>query len=266
MSFENKKVLAVGAHPDDVEIMCAGTLFLLRDAGYQMHIGTMSLGDCGSMEKPAQEIRRTRRKEAENACQKLGATYSYLGMYDFAIFNNDLANRRTVALVRDVDPLVVFTHPQHDYLSDHETTSLLVRNACFYAPAPNYDTLNLTASVRSAAIPWLYYCHPLEGIDIYGKNVTPEFYVDVTASFDRKLEMLSSHESQRSWLRAHHGIDEYLESVRRWCGELGKRATAICRREVKFAEAFRQHRGHSYPEDNLILRILNDKVVVEPDY
>ena len=74
MKPENKRVLAVGAHPDDVESFCAGTLFLLRELGYQIHIATMTLGDCGSAQHSAQEIRRIRRKEAEAACELLSAS------------------------------------------------------------------------------------------------------------------------------------------------------------------------------------------------
>src|SRR5215467_7363760 len=104
MSSDHKKILAVGAHPDDVEIMCAGTLFLLTGLGYEIHVATMSLGDCGSKEHTAQQIRRIRRAEAEQACRVLNATYHYVGFDDFSIFNNDDANRRTTALLRDIDP------------------------------------------------------------------------------------------------------------------------------------------------------------------
>jgi LmbE family N-acetylglucosaminyl deacetylase len=266
MSSDKKKMLAVGAHPDDVEIMCAGTLFLLRDLGYEIHVATMSLGDCGSMKHAAQEIRRIRRAEAEDACLVLGATYHYVGFNDFSIFNNDEANRRTTALLRDTDPVMVFTHPPQDYMTDHETTSLLVRNACFYAPAPNYDTLSYTPTIRSSAIPCLFHTHPMEGIDHFGKPVVPQFYVDISSSMEKKLEMLARHRSQRAWLRAHHGIDEYLESVRRWNAELAQKATAISGRPVQYAECFRQHRGHSFPGRSILPELLGRKVMPDPSY
>lgn len=266
MSSHNKRILAVGAHPDDVEIMCAGTLFLLRDLGYEIHMATMSLGDCGSMVHSAQEIRRIRRAEAEDACRVLGATYHYVGFNDFSIFNNDGTKRRTTALLRDIDPGIVFTHPPLDYMTDHETTSLLVRNACFYAPAPNYDTLNYTPTIRSSAIPCLFYADPLEGIDHFGKSVVPQLYVDISSSMERKLEMLTRHESQRTWLRAHHGIDEYLESVRSWNAELARNASAISGRPVQYAEGFRQHHGHSYPGKDILPELLGGKVIPDPSY
>ncbi|MGA2606212.1 MAG: PIG-L deacetylase family protein [Terriglobia bacterium] len=266
MTLGNKKILAVGAHPDDVEIMCAGTLFLLGNIGYELHVATMSLGDCGSMEHAAQEIRRIRRTEAEDACRALGAMYHYLGFSDFAIFNTDEANRRTTALLREIDPAVVFTHPPQDYLTDHEMTSLLVRNACFYAPAPNYDTLSFTCAVRSSGIPFFFYAHSMEGTDLFGKPITPQFYVDISSSIEKKLEMLGQHKTQRGWLRAHHGIDEYIESVRRWNAQLAKRAASASSRSLQYAEGFRQHRGHSYPRENVLTTLLEGEVIPEPSY
>jgi N-acetylglucosamine malate deacetylase 1 len=262
---QRRSVLAVGAHPDDVEFLCAGTLHLLRDCGFEIHIATMTLGDCGSLQHSPHDISEIRRKEAEAAARLLGASYRYLGFEDFAIFNDDQANRRVTALLRQLDPQVVITHSPQDYLTDHETTSLLIRNACFFAPAPNYDTLRFTAVRRSTSIPTLYYAQPLGSTDIFGKAITPHFYVDVSDRMEFKTEMLGCHESQRSWLRAQHGIDEYVESARHWSGELGAKAAAASARPVRFAEGFRQHLGHAYPQENLLLTPLGARVIAEPE-
>jgi LmbE family N-acetylglucosaminyl deacetylase len=171
MNTTNKRILAIGAHPDDVEFMCAGTLFLLRKRGWEIHVASMSLGDCGSLEHSAHELRRIRESEARAACALLDAIYHYVGFNDLCIYNDDASNRRTTALLREIDPAVVVTHPPHDYLSDHEATSLLVRNACFYAPVPNYDTSHLSVSAPTSAIPFLYYTPPLEGQDIFGNPI-----------------------------------------------------------------------------------------------
>ena len=263
MTSDNNRVLAVGAHPDDVEGSCAGTLFLLRELGYQIHIATMTLGDCGSTEHFAQEIRRIRRKEAEAACELLGASFRYLGFNDLSIYNDDISNRRTTAFLREIDPLVVMTHPPNDYMSDHEVTSLLLRNACFYAPAPNYDTLSFTPVPRSSAIPYLYYFEPLDGIDIFGQKVRPQFYVDISQSIEARLEMLGRHQSQREWLRSHHGMDDYVEEARRRCRDAGERASRASGRTLAYAEGFRQHLGHAYPRENFLAQVLKDRVFPE---
>jgi LmbE family N-acetylglucosaminyl deacetylase len=150
-------------------------------------------------------------------------------------------------------------------MSDHEMTSLLARNATFNAPIPNYETKN-SSIPATLNIPYLYYASPMEGLDIFGKRVTPEFYVDISALMDQKLEMLACHESQRKWLRAHHGVDEYMESVRRFNNSLGQRASILAGYEIMYAEAFRQHRGHAYPTDNVIATYLGGSVIIEPTY
>ena len=259
------KVLAIGAHPDDVEIMCSGTLFALKRLGHQVHVASLTSGDCGSVEHSREETRSIRHREALKACEVLHAPYHNAGFYDLCIFNDDHSNRRLTALLREVDPSIVITHSPNDYMSDHETTSLLVRNASFYAPIRNYETQNSDIGPTSN-IPHLYYASPLEGIDVFGKKVIPQFYVDISELIDQKLEMLACHESQREWLRAHHGLDEYIESVRRFSSLLGQRASTIAGREITYAEAFRQHRGHAYPSDNVIADYLPASVVIEPLY
>ncbi len=266
MTTETNRVLAVGAHPDDVEIMCSGTLFALRRLGYEIHVASMTLGDCGSIEHSPEETSNIRYDEAKRACKVLGATYHHAGFSDLCIFNDDNSNRRVTALLRELAPWIVITHSPQDYMSDHETTSLLVRNACFYSSIRNYETRDLTSAAYTSAIPYLYYAQPIENIDLLGKKITPQFYADVSDLIEQKIEMLSCHESQRNWLRAHHGIDEYVESMRRSNASLADRASQISDRTIKYAEAFRQHLGHAYPKDNVLAGLLEDSVISEPAY
>ena len=266
MDLEGKRILAVGAHPDDVEFMCAGTLYLLGRLGCEVHVAVMCRGDCGSVDLPAEEISRIREGEARAACKVLGATFHSAGFTDLAIFNDDQANRRAAALLREVNPWMVITHPPQDYMIDHEMTSLLVRNACFSAPIPNYDLTTLTHAPCCTAIPTLYYAQPMEGIDLFGNPVFPKFYVDVSGCMDVKVRLLACHASQRDWLRVQHGMDEYTESLRRWNAKLGQRAAEVSGRPVRYAEAFRQHLGHSYPRENLLAKILGAEVVSEPNW
>jgi LmbE family N-acetylglucosaminyl deacetylase len=266
MKIEGRRVLAVGAHPDDVEFFCSGTLLQLKELGCELHVATMSLGDCGSVELPGSQIRLVRRREAEESCRLLGATYHYAGFSDFGFFNDIVTNRRTTALLREVDPWLVITHPPEDYMSDHEITSHLVRNASFVGPAPNFDTMSYTPVEKSSAIPYLYYVQPAENMDIYGRKVTPRFYIDISDQMERKKELLACHESQRNWLRQHHGMDEYLEILCRWNAELGQTATEISGSRVEYAEGYRQHLGHSYPRDNILEEVLSARVILDPSW
>jgi hypothetical protein len=90
----------------------------------------------------------------------------------------------------------------------------------------------------------------VEGVDSEGRPVAVEFYVDVTRIFDTKARMLACHVSQRAWLQRQHGMDEYLDSQARWASHRGKEIG------VEKAEAFRQYKGHPYPQDNLLLRLI----------
>lgn len=261
MTTKNKRILAVGAHPDDIEFMCSGTLCILGAMGFELHVATMTLGDLGTMDRSRIEIAEVRRVEAMSASEKMGAHYHYVGFHDFCIFDGDESNRRMAALVRDVDPWLVMTHPPVDYISDHEITSRLVRNACFSAGAPNYLAINFSLAKSISRVPYLYYAQPVEGVDIYGQPVVPDFWVDISAQISVKEELLACHDSQRSWLRSYHGMDEYIESIRRWASEMGKEASQISGRQIEFAEGFRQHRGHAYPSDNILAEILGERIV-----
>lgn len=232
------------AHPDDAEILCAGTLIRLADAGWEIHIATVANGDCGSATLGRTEIAAVRRREGIASAAKIGATYHCLDEPDVHVVCDPQAIQKSIDLLRSVVPTLLFTHPRHDYQLDHEQVHLLARASAFSYPIPNASTLPL---VDGSAIPWLYYCDPVEGRDPYtGELVTPTTYVDVSSQIDQKSAMLAAHASQRDWLRAHHGMDEYIESMKRFSAERGRQIG------VKYAEAFVQHRGHPFPTTDLL--------------
>jgi N-acetylglucosamine malate deacetylase 1 len=244
------RILAIHAHPDDVEIQCAGTLALLRKAGCAVTIITMTPGDCGSAELDAETIAEIRRAEAKASANLIGASYECLEFRDLSIFEDDASRRRVVEALRRARPDIVLTAPPIDYLMDHEVTSRLVRDACFIAPIPNYKTHQWEPCPALPKIPHLYFVDSLEGHDRDGQVIAPLFHVDVTLVFDVKRAMLACHASQREWLRRQHGIDEYLESQERWSRYRGAEIG------VEHAEGFRQYLGHAYPQDNLLLDLV----------
>lgn len=247
---EPTRVLAIHAHPDDIEFQCAGTLALLREAGCHVTLATMTPGDCGSAEHDAETIASIRRAEAQAAAELIGADYLCLEFRDLAIFNDDDSRRRVTEVLRRTRPDLILTAPPVDYIADHEMTSLLVRDACFAAPIPNYVTRQWEPAPPLARIPHLYFVDPLEGIDRDGQPVPAGFFVDVTRVFELKRAMLARHASQRDWLFRQHGIDEYLDSQAAWSRHRGGQAG------VEHAEAFRQYVGHAYPRDNRLLELV----------
>ncbi len=244
--------IAILAHPDDAEILCAGTLIRLhRERGYRIHIATMTAGDCGSTEYPPAEIARIRRAEGEAAAGHVGAAYHCLGELDMRVSPTENAIEKVVNLLAAVRPSIILTHSPDDYHPDHEATSRIVRTASFAAPIPNY-LYERWQNPPLEHIPHLYYCDPVEGKDIFGMPITPGFRIDVSNEIELKAEMLALHASQRNWLLKHHGVDDYLISMKAWSAKQGQAAG------VAFAEGFRQHLGHSYPQDNLIGEMLKN--------
>jgi LmbE family N-acetylglucosaminyl deacetylase len=234
-----KRILAIHAHPDDVEILAGGTLALLARAGHSITIVTMTPGDCGTAEYSAEEIAAIRRQEAAASAARIGAAYRCAEFRDLAVFNDDASRRRVTELLRSVRPEIVITASPVDYMCDHEAASQLVRDACFGAPAKNYAT---GAAEPLAAIPHLYFMNPVGGRDRDGRPVLADFYVNVASTFAEKRNMLAEHKSQRNWLLKHHGMDDYLGTMEAWTREAGALAG------FELAEGFRRYKGHAYPQ------------------
>jgi LmbE family N-acetylglucosaminyl deacetylase len=247
---ESIRVLALHAHPDDVEFQCAGTLALLKEAGCAMTIATMTPGDCGSAEHGPDEIAQIRRAEAQESAALIGADYLCLEFRDLEVLNDEASRRRVTEAIRRARPALVITAPPIDYMCDHEQTSSLVRDACFGAPIPNYATRQWDPALPLDRIPHLYFVDPIGGVDRDGHPVPADFHIDISRVFDTKKRMLACHASQRNWLLRQHGIDEYLRIQAEWSAKRGAEIG------VAYAEGFRQYAGHPYPQDNLLLRLL----------
>ena len=245
-------ILAIHAHPDDVETLCAGTLALLAENGHRIVIATMTAGDCGSVEWDNAETARIRMAEAAAAAAMIGADYHCAGFGDLSVFNDDASRRRTTELIRTLTPDVVITASPSDYHPDHEATSILVRDACFAAPVVNYKTGSAPAL---PAIPHLYFTDPIEGRDRNNAKVAADFAVDVTAQFDAKRAMLGAHQSQRSWVLKQHGIDDYTGAMEAGTRRRGKHFGVVC------AEGFRHYKGHPYPATPLLEDLVGSALV-----
>lgn len=246
-----KIVLGLFAHPDDAEIVCSGTLSLLKEKGWSVHIATMTPGDKGSVTLTKEEISRTRKQEAANSAKLLDATYHCLEFDDvYVLYCRETINKVT-SLLRNVRPTIVFTASPSDYMVDHEMTSLIAQTACFCAGIKNMDVSEDIFDF----IPYLYYSDPLDATDKFGNHIKASNYVDITSTMQMKENMLINHASQRNWLLAHHKMDEYIISMKKFGEQRGKEIN------VKYAEGFRQNLAHTYPQKNILKEILGDLVV-----
>jgi LmbE family N-acetylglucosaminyl deacetylase len=251
MQVINNHVLAVGAHPDDVEFMCAGTLKLLKEKGYAIHIAVVANGDLGSNVEGPEAITKIRRKEALDAASLLKAKFYPLGERDLRIEFDEKTKMKVTECIRMVNPLIVFTHPHEDYVVDHEITSKLVQLGCFAASIPNYLTYSDMPHDRTSNIPYLYYWSPLEGKNIYGDFIEQRIYVNITNEIELKSKMLACHKSQRDWMR-ELGMDKYIDSMKNTAKKYGNVSG------FNFAEGFMQHSGSAYPQGNILKEILSD--------
>ncbi len=235
--------LSLLAHPDDAEFVCAGTLALLAGRGWQIHIATMTPGNCGSAVLGPDEIAAIRRKEGAHAAETLGGTYHCLESEDGFIRHDKPTMLRAVALIRDVRPDVIFAASPADYLYDHEATSLVGRDAAFWSSVPNIQT---DGAPPLDSVPHLYYCDPIDCQDIFGEHVDPNTIVDISSAIEQKVEMLGRHASQRDWLLKQHGTDEYIAEMKSMGRHRGKQIG------VEFGEGFRQHVGNAYPRSDIL--------------
>jgi len=247
MTAPRRKVaMTFMAHPDDAEILCAGTLIRLAKLGWEIHIATAAPGDCGTMTHDRWQISAIRTDEARRAAALIGATYHCIDERDGFICYDKPSLHKTIDLFRRIGPALVFTHPAKDYMLDHEMASLLARAASFIFGAPNASAFPVPPD---AAIPYLYYVDPVEARDPLGNRVQPTTWIDITPQLELKAQMLATHASQRDWLLAHHGDDEYIDSMRRHAALRGAELG------VPAAEAFIQHRGHAYPREDLLAEL-----------
>ncbi len=246
-----KTVLAVGAHPDDVEILCAGTLALLHKQGWNVEIATMTPGDCGSTTLNRAEISAVRRKEAAASALLLNGEYHCMECDDIFISYDRPTLLKVIALIRRVRPEIVFTMSPQDYMVDHEVASMVVETACFTAGMKNIE---IGGTEPYLGIPHLYYCDPFEGKDKLGNDITPTTVVDISGMMPMKERMFVCHDSQLGWLKSHHGVNEYVKSLEVLARKRGMMVG------VQYAEGFRQHVGHAFPQDNIVKLVLGDFV------
>ena len=206
-------ILAVGCHPDDLEINCFGTLAKYIGMGHQVAVCTVANGDLGHAQIPPAELAAIRYREAEAAAKVIGASYYAIGVHDLHVHAQDPAQISSLArVVREVQPNVVITHYTEDYMDDHVQTSQLVQNATFAASTRFYDPQDIQ---HPAALCPLFYMDTAAGA-----GFLPTEYVDIADTMELKLEALRCHASQLEWLLAHDNSDA-LDSVRIHARERG---------------------------------------------
>jgi LmbE family N-acetylglucosaminyl deacetylase len=226
LSFANERVLAVMAHPDDVELLCAGTLARAIADGAVAGICIMCQGDKGVPAAESDgEPGEVRKREATESIRILPATLFWFGAPDGELFDNYEQRRRLIEVFRQFRATLVITHCPQDYHADHRATYAIAEAASWMAASRGH----VTQSPAVVSPPALWLADSVGMIDF-----SPEFYVDVTAQLETKQTMLKCHRSQLK-----RGSDSDFvpleELMLRQCRTRGEQSG------TNAAEAFRQH-------------------------
>ena len=229
-----RAAIAIAAHPDDIEFMMAGTLCLLREAGYRTHYLNVATGSCGGLTHGPAALRRIRRREGKRAAAVLGAEFHESRADDMEILYTLPLLRWLAAVIREVRPAIVLTHPPQDYMEDHVNAGRLAVSAAFVRGAPNFRTAPRIPAWSGDVT--IYHAMPNGLVDPLRRRVFPGAFVDTGSVHAKKLEALACHESQQGWLQATQGMNSYLREMETTSRELGQMS-----RRFRLAEGWRRH-------------------------
>ncbi|PWU15910.1 MAG: LmbE family protein [Verrucomicrobia bacterium] len=253
--------IAIGAHPDDIEFYMAGTLLLLKRAGYQTHYMSVANGSCGTVKYSASAIRAIRNNESRTAAKILGAEFHPALTNDLEIFYTLDLLRGLAAVIRAVKPTVVLTHSPQDYMEDHTNTSRLAVTAAFARGMPNFRT---SPPRESAEYPvTVYHAMPHGLCDSLRRRIVPGAFVNTTSVQKTKQEALSAHKSQQNWLDVSQGISSLLLAMENMSLELGRMS-----RRFKCVEGWRRHLhlGFCGPDDDPLGKALGKNYLINKEY
>lgn len=222
-------VLAIGCHPDDLEIGCGGTLAKLAATGHTVTMVHAASGDKGHRRIPPEDLIGIRRAEARAAGALIGARVISLEIPDLSVkSDHDDLILKLVRIIRETKPDYIITHPPEDYMKDHMEVSRAVFDASFAATVPHYDREEGPDMVHRATP--IFYMDTLAGV-----GFLPSEYVDISNYIDTKLAMINCHRSQIKWLQEHDGIDflDFVSTISKFrgiqCGKAYAEGFTMCK-------------------------------------
>ena len=239
----------------------AGTLVLLRQAGYAIHYFNLLTGHCGSVTDSAARTRARRRREARRAAVILGAVWHPPIADDLEIVYSAANLRRVAAVIRQVHASIVLTHAVQDYMEDHMIAGRLAVTGAFAHGMRNFRTT--PARPPYADDVTVYHAMPHGLQDGLRRRVTAGAFVNTAAVQPTKHAALAAHRSQQDWLHASQGMNSYLQAMT-------DMSTAVGRLSGRFthAEGWRRHLhlGFSATEIDPLREALGDDYLVNAAY
>ena len=251
------KVFVIAAHPDDIEFMMSGRLFLLKQASCEIHYMNVANGCCGTDRHAIDEIVEIRREESKQACEYLGAVFHDSLANDFDIFYEKTLISRLASVIREVAPDIILTQYPFEYMEDHSNSCRVTVTAAFCRGMKNFETTPHVEPISNEVV--LYHTLPYGLSDPLRNPIKAEFFVDITSVIDNKTEMLAKHKSQKEWLDVSQGMDSYPITMKDICKEIGQMSD-----KFKYAEGWirHSHMGFCDKDDNPLADILKSHVKI----
>jgi LmbE family N-acetylglucosaminyl deacetylase len=228
------RVMAIAAHPDDIEFGMSGTLFLLKKAGCEIHYMNIANGSCGTAEYDEETIVTMRLQEAIHAAKHLNAEFHHPLVPDFEIYYTREILVKLASIYRDVAPDILLVPSPEDYMEDHMNACRLAVSAAFGRGMQNYIVDPPKEPISKEVV--IYHAQPHGNRDLLNRIVHPDFYINIEEVMEEKTTMLAEHKSQKNWLDVSQGFNAYLNTMR----DLGKELGAMSNK-FKYAEGWRRH-------------------------
>jgi len=220
-------VLCASAHPDDIELQCAGTLIRYVKEGHKVHMAIAATGNVGSKIHTGPEIEAIRAVEAQKGAEVIGAELTIMGFLDGEVWQDNATWKKYVDLIRRTNPDVILTHDRDDYVHDHSNVGEMVYRAAIWASVANIPD---TEYPPIDHIPTVFYFETLGTLRV----APPDHYVDITQEYEQKILAFKQHASQHGdFLEKQFGVKDWFEYVE----VLNKMRGFQC--GCKYAEAFR---------------------------
>ena len=233
-------ILAMFSHPDDIEVVCGGTLLKYKKQGHKIFLGLVTSGNQGSNEYASrEEIGAIREKEQLEAAKFYDAEVRFLRFNDQRWFDTEEGRIAVLDTMRWADPDVIFTSWPGDPSVDHRITGQMVADLMLSLPG------KLLPANESPIqkVPSLFFG------DTGAAEFIPEVYVDISEELEDKVEALGCHVSQFEWMRRVGSLKDFD------IGQMPRIVNAFRGQQVgcKYAEGFRAHRIHGYMPDFKLL-------------
>ena len=245
-------VLAICAHPDDIEFFMAGAMLQLGKRGWDLHYINLCDGSRGSTTMNQQECAATRLAESIDACEVLGAKHYPPIFADMEAAYTTENLKMVAAVVRMAKPSILLTHSPTDYMEDHEISCRLAVSAAFAHGMPNLESIPPVDAFMDPVR--VYHSQPAGNSTPLGELVRPHCFIDETDVIDQKVAALACHASQKQWLDESQGQDSYLQTLRDLSSQVGEMSGRF-----KHAEGWRRHShwGFCGPDDDPLRETLS---------